>query len=157
MNKETQLLKQFADIYNKTVFLNKAKMEIALKECKPSEVHCIEYIGKNEDSNVTKLADDFYMTRGAISKLTKKLIEKGYIKNYQKTENKKEIYFKLTKKGEQIYQTHKELHKEFSNRDKPVFKQITEEQFNNMLKFVENYNKHLDTEIKKQNIDNKIQ
>ena len=156
MNKETQLLKGFADIYNKTVWLNKIKMEVALKECKPSEVHCIEYIGKNIDSNVTKLADDFYMTRGAISKLTKKLIEKGYIKSYQKTENKKEIYFKLTKQGEQIYKTHEDLHKEFSDRDKPVFKQITNEQFNSMITFVDAYNKHLDIEMKKQNLNNKI-
>jgi len=156
MNKGNQLFKGFADIYNKTVWLNKLKMEVALKECKSSEVHCIEYIGKNKDSNVTKLAENFYMTKGAISKLTKKLIQKGYIESYQKKENNKEIYFKLTKKGERIYNTHDELHKEFIRRDKVVFKEITDEQLNYMLNFVENYNKHLDIEIKKQNNINKI-
>ena len=65
---------------------------------KPSEVHYIEYIGKNEDFNVTKLANDFYMTRGAISKLTKKLIE-----SYQKPENKKEIYYKFTENSWKIF------------------------------------------------------
>ena len=156
MNKEKQLFRGFADIYNKTVWLNKSKMEVALKECKSSEVHSIEYIGENKDSNVTKLAEKFYMTRGAISKLTKKLIEKGYIKSYQKTDNNKEIYFKLTKKGEQIYKTHEQLHKEFCKRDKPVFKEITNEELDNMLNFVKNYNKHLDIEIEKQNFNTKL-
>lgn len=76
MNKEDQVMMGFRDVYNKMVWLNKDKMEDSLKGYKPSEVHCIEYIEKNADSNVTKLAESFYMTRGAISKLTKKLIQK---------------------------------------------------------------------------------
>ncbi|HWL11887.1 MAG TPA: MarR family transcriptional regulator, partial [Ureibacillus sp.] len=120
---------------------------------KPSEVHCIEFIEKNVDSNVTKLAESLYMTRGAISKLTKKLIEKGLIESYQKPDNKKEIYFKLTEQGKKIYEVHEELHKEFQERDNAVFDQVTEEQFDSMLSFVEKYSRHLDAEIKKQGAD----
>ena len=153
MNKEEQVIMGFREVYNKMVFLNKFKMEDSLKDYKSSEVHCIEYIGKNVDSNVTKLAESFYMTRGAISKLTKKLIKKGIIESYQKPDNKKEIYFRLTSQGKVIYNIHEELHKEFQERDKAVFDQVTEEQFDMMLSFVENYSKHLDSEIEKQGID----
>lgn len=149
MNKEEQVLVGFRDLYNKIVRLNKDKMEDSLKGYKPSEVHCIEYIEKNVDSNVTKLAESFYMTRGAISKLTKKLIQKGLIESYQKSDNKKEIYFRLTEQGKAIYQIHEDLHNEFQERDKAVFEQVTEEQFDNMLHFVDKYNRHLDAEIKK--------
>jgi DNA-binding MarR family transcriptional regulator len=155
MNKEEQVIMGFRDLYNKIVWLNKDKMEESLKGFKSSEVHCIEYIEKNVDSNVTKLAEYFYMTRGAISKLTKKLIKKGLIESYQKSDNKKEIYFRLTKQGKVIYKIHEDLHKEFQERDKAVFDQITEEQFDSMLSFVEKYSKHLDQEIKKMDIDNK--
>ena len=151
MNKEDQLLKGFMDIYNKTVWLNKIKMEKALSECKSSEVHCIEFIGNDKDSNVTKLADSFFMTRGAISKLTKKLIMRGYIESYQKVDNKKEIYFKLTKKGEKIYRIHNELHQEFRERDQIVFEKITSKEMNQMLDFIKYYNEHLDQEMKKKN------
>ncbi|MDF2722712.1 MAG: MarR family transcriptional regulator, partial [Paenibacillus sp.] len=99
MNKEEQVMTGFRDLYNKMVWLNKDKMETSLKGYKSSEVHCIEYIGKHADSNVTKLAESFYMTRGAISKITQKLIKKGLIENYQKSDNKKEIYFRLTEQG----------------------------------------------------------
>lgn len=149
MNKEEQLTMGFRDLYNKMISLNKDKMEDALKGYKSSEVHCVEYIGKNADSNVTKLAESFYMTRGAISKITKKLIEKGLIESYQKPDNKKEIYFRLTEQGKVIYNIHEELHNEFQERDKAVFEQVTEEQFDSMLSFVEKYNTHLDAEIKK--------
>ena len=152
MKKEEQVIMGFRNILNKMILLNKAKMEESLKEYKPSEVHCIEYIARNTDTNVTKLAESFYMTNGAISKLTKKLIKKGTIESYQKLDNKKEIYFRLTSQGEKINKIHEELHKEFQERDKVVFEQITEEQFDSMLNFVEKYTKHLDEEIKKQNI-----
>ncbi|QLG40826.1 MULTISPECIES: MarR family transcriptional regulator [unclassified Paenibacillus] len=153
MNKEEQVLLGFRDLYNKLVWLNKDKMEESLKGYKPSEVHCIEYIEKNADSNVTKLAESFYMTRGAISKLTKKLIEKGLIESYQKSDNKKEIYFRLTEQGKVIYQIHEDLHNEFHERDKAVFEQVTDEQFDSMLNFVDKYNRHLDAEIKKLGTD----
>jgi hypothetical protein len=45
------------------------------------------------------------------------------------------------------------MHKEFRERDKAVFEQVTEEQFDIMLSFVDKYSKHLDVEIEKQSID----
>ena len=152
MNKEEQVILGFRDILNKIVWLNKPKMEESLKGYKSSEVHCMEFIGKNADSNVTKLAESFFMTRSAISKITKKLLEKGLIESYQKPENKKEIYFRLTEEGLAINKIHDDLHKEFRERDKKVFEQVTEEQFDSILSFVEKYSKHLDEEINKQEV-----
>ncbi|WP_168118953.1 MarR family transcriptional regulator [Paenibacillus sp. HB172176] len=150
MNKEEHVMTGFRDLYNKLVLLNKDKMEENLRGFKPSEVHCIESIGKNVDSNVTKLAETFYMTRGAISKLTKKLIVRGLIESYQKPDNKKEIYYRLTKQGETVFHIHEELHNEFQERDKAVFEQITESQFDSIISFVDLYNSHLDMELRKQ-------
>jgi DNA-binding MarR family transcriptional regulator len=153
MNKEEQVMMGFRDLLNKMASLNKFKMEDSFKDYKSSEVHCIEYIGKNVDSNVTKLAESFYVTRGAISKLSKKLIKKGIIESYQRPDNKKEIYFRLTEQGKVINKVHEELHKEFQERDKAVFEQVTEGQFDAMLSFVEKYSMHLDAEIEKQGVD----
>jgi DNA-binding MarR family transcriptional regulator len=149
MNKEDQVMMGLRELVNKMSWLNKFKMEASLKGFKSSEVHYIEHIARNADSNVTKLAESFYMTRGAISKMTRKLIEKGIIESYQKPDNKKEIYFRLTEQGQAIFKVHEKLHKEFQERDKAVFEQVTEEQFDSMLSFVEKYNRHLDAEIKK--------
>jgi len=153
MNKEEQVETSFRNLLNKKYLLEKFKMEDNLKGYKHSEIHCITYIGRNSDSNVTKLAESFYMTRGAISKITKKLLIKGLIECYQNPNNKKEIYFKLTDQGHVVYKIHEELHKEFQERDKTVFEQIPKEEFDIILSFVEQYNRHLDEEIKKQGVD----
>lgn len=157
VNKEEQVMMALRDVFNKMAWLNKFKMEDSLKGYKPTEVHCIEYIEKNVDSNVTKLAESFYMTRSAMSKITKRLIEKGLIESYQKQDNKKEIYYRLTEQGKVIYEIHEKLHKEFQERDKAVFEQVTVEQFDSMLSFVEKYSKHLDGEIKKMGMDMKTE
>lgn len=149
MNQQEQVIMGLRDLLNKMAWINKIKMEENLKEYKPSEVHCIEYIGANVDANVTKLAESFYMTRSAMSKITKKLIEKGYIESYKKPDNKKEIYFRLTEKGNEINKVHTRLHNEFQERDKVVFEEISEEQFKSMFEFIEKYSTHLDSEINK--------
>ncbi len=152
--KKEQVILGFRELYNKMVWLNKGKMEKSLKGQTASEVHCIECIENNDDPNVTRLAECLYMTTGAISKMTRKLIKKGLIESYQRSDNKKEIYFKLTIQGKAIYQIHENLHKEFQERDKVIFEQITEQQFDSMLNFLEKYSSHLDDEIKKQGITN---
>ncbi|MBC1377035.1 MarR family transcriptional regulator [Listeria innocua] len=149
MDKNEQVMANVRDLFNKLAWINKVKMEKALEGYKPSEVHCIEFIAKNEDPNVTKLAEAFYMTKSAISKITKKLMDKGYIESYQKPENKKEIYFRLTTKGAEISQVHDNLHQEFLDRDKVVFEDVSDKQYEEVLQFVDKYSRHLDAEIKK--------
>ncbi|MDR0885600.1 MAG: MarR family transcriptional regulator [Clostridiales Family XIII bacterium] len=149
MNKEEQVMAEFRDLFNKMAWLNKQKMEERLEGYQSSEAHCIEYIGGHIDANVTKLAEAFYMTRGAMSKVTKKLMAKDLIESYQKPENKKEIYFRLTLHGREIYEIHEALHQSFRERDKAVFGQVTDAQFDGMLDFIETYRQHLDNEIKK--------
>jgi DNA-binding MarR family transcriptional regulator len=93
------------------------------------------------------------MTVGAISKTTRKLIKKGVLESYRKSDNKKEIYFRLTEQGKAVFKIHDDLHREFQERDKAVFEQVTDEQFDIMLDFTENYGSHLDAEIKKRRAD----
>lgn len=157
MNQEERVMTEFTELFSKLVWLNKSKLEASLNEHQSSEVHCIEYIGKHTDPNVTRLASALYMTSGAISKIMKKLIRKGLVESYKKPDNKKEIYFRLTKQGADVYRIHEELHKEFRERDRAVFEQVTAEQFDGMLRFMESYGRHLDEEIRKQGLGTKAE
>lgn len=155
MSKQEQTMMGLWDMFKKRMWLDSFRMKDSLKGHNPSEIHCIAYIGEDKDSNVTKLAESFDMTRGAISKLTKKLVKKGLIESYQKPENKKEVYFELTEQGKAICNIHEEMHREFKNRDQPFFEQVPEEQLDAILGFAEKYNAHLDAEIKKLGADMK--
>jgi DNA-binding MarR family transcriptional regulator len=155
MNKDEQVMMGLWDMFKKRMWIDSFKMKDSLKGYNPSEIHCIAYIGEDKDSNVTKLAESFDMTRGAISKLTKKLEKKRLIESYQKPDNKKEVYFELTEQGKAIYNIHEKMHKEFKDRDQPFFEQVTDEQLDVILEFAEKYNRHLDADIKKLGVDMK--
>lgn len=153
MSKQDLLIAGLRNVLNKMAWLNGQKMKAAFEGFHESEIHSIEYIGEHPNSNVTRLAEAFYQTRGGISKITKKLMRKGIIENYQKPDNKKEIYFRLTPQGQAIYQIHAKLHAEFNARDRAVFEQLTDEQSDLILGFLKNYSRHLDAEIAKQNLE----
>ncbi|MFT8890175.1 MAG: MarR family transcriptional regulator [Ethanoligenens sp.] len=155
MSKEEAAMLGLWSMFKKRMWLDSYEMKKLLKDYNPSEIHCIASIGDDADSNVTKLAEAFDMTRGAISKLSKKLIKKGLIESYQKPDNKKEVYFKLTEQGKTIYGIHEKMHREFKERDRPFFEQVTEEQLAVILDFAEKYNLHLDAEIKRSGVDMK--
>ena len=153
MKKEQQVMSALWELFNKLAWLNGYELKKFLQGYKPSEIHCVEFIGNHADSNVTKLADAFNMTRGAISKLSKKLISRGLIEAYQKADNRKEIYFSLTKKGQEIFNTHKKLHDMFDKRDSFVFEQISSQEYDTIIRFATIYNEHLEKEISKLGYD----
>lgn len=155
MNKEEQAIGALWDMFKKRMWLDSFKMKESLKDYNPSEIHCIAYIGEEEDSNVTRMAEAFDMTRGAVSKLTKKLVKKGLIENYQKPFNRKEVYFRLTGQGKAIFRIHNEIHRGFKERDQLFFEQVTEEQLNVITEFAKKYNMYLDAEIKKLGVNMK--
>lgn len=147
MDRNEQVIYGFREVVRKWIWLNKRKMDEALDGYTPSEVHCIDYVGRHDDSNVTKLAAAFHMTRGAISKMTKKLIARGLLDSYQKPENRKELYFVLTVEGAAVKRLHEQLHREVQERDKAVFDKLSEKEFAQMMRFVETYNRHLDAKM----------
>lgn len=155
MSNGEQVLADFWELLQKKIALENYLMKSKLKDYTPSELHCIQYIQENPDSNVTKLADAFHMTTGGITKLTKKLIQKGLIDTYRNLSNKKEIYFSLTDFGREIYAIHQEFHKEFHQRDRLVFEQITDQEYAGIFHFVEIYNSHLECELHRVGIDAK--
>lgn len=153
MNDQEQVLTGFWELFQKKILLENHIQKDKLNNYTPSEIHCIQYIGNNPNSNVTKLANAFYMTTGGVTKLTQKLIKKNMIETYRSADNKKEVYFQLTEQGRKIYEIHEKLHKEFNERDEIIFNQITEEEYHFLIYFATIYNNHLDNELQKLGLD----
>ena len=137
------LMSELMDLSNEIIWRNKPELESALKGYTLNEIEVIEHIALIPQANVTKLAAASFMTRGAISKLTKKLLEKSIIERYQTPKNKKEIYFRLTKEGEKIRKIHTDLHQRFLERDQEVFTPMTEEEYDTIFRFIGRYRHHL--------------
>ena len=120
------------------------------------EVHCIDFIGKHADPNVTKLAKALRVTRSAISKTTKKLLEDGAIQRYRKPDNKKEIYFKLTDAGWRIFREHENMHRARIEQDKFFFQHLGEEEKEQLIAALNKIYKQIVHVLKQKGLDNYI-
>jgi DNA-binding MarR family transcriptional regulator len=77
-----------------------------------SEVHTIEAIGDKPDINVTDLAMYLGVTKGAISQIIDKLIQKSMVNKIMASPGVNEVALSLTGKGLLVHQKHKEHHAE---------------------------------------------
>jgi DNA-binding MarR family transcriptional regulator len=99
---------------------------LAVKQLLISENHVLECIGKNPRPNVTLIANKMSMTRGAISKITKKLLARGLITAERLESNKKEIYFTLTPLGREAFEVHERFHQQFYDVGSERFRKLLE-------------------------------
>lgn len=109
-----------------------------------AEVHCIDRIGTINHANVTKVAKEMGMTRGAISKISKKLLGKGFIESYQRSDNNKEIYFRLTEVGRIVYGEHEKRHREVRQEELSLLKTYSNEEQAAILRFLNDINHLID-------------
>lgn len=138
------IMKSLKSIYEKEETLGKLAFKDEYENYGISEIHCLDFIGKIQDPNVTKISQSMNMTRGAISKLCKKLLKNNLINKYKKPENDKEIYFKLTELGEELYRYHEIKHKQWEERNNKFFKNITKENQEIVASFLMKFNNYLD-------------
>lgn len=153
MDKGKQALEGLWEVFQMKMALESHIQKERLKGHTPSEIHCIQYVGDHSDSNVTRLASAFQMTTGGVTKLTKKLLEKGLLEAYKSPDNRKEVYFRLTPEGQAVYRIHEQLNREFDERDKPVLEHFSEGEYDCLLHFITLYNQHLSRELQKLHID----
>lgn len=77
-----------------------------------TECHVISCIASIKEANGITISKKLKMTRGGISKIANRLIEKKLITTYKDEANEKKIFYKLTDLGEKVDRIHNQLHKE---------------------------------------------
>lgn len=147
MKEQEILLKEIALMLERQDMLSKLTENQCLDEYGYSETHCIDFIGRLELPNVTKVAEHMGMTRGAISKMTKKLLAKGLIEKYTLETNKKEIYFKLTEQGQLLFDEHEKRHQKWEKRDMEFLERYPKEEVQILNKFMKEFNSYLEEQI----------
>ncbi|MFK4784798.1 MarR family transcriptional regulator [Fusobacterium sp. MFO224] len=140
MNNESMILR-LNEIFQTFMEFNEKEFKANYNNLNINEVHAIDYIGRTEKANVTKITNHLKISKGGVTKITKKLISKEYIIVYQNVENKKEKYFSLTEKGKEIFIKHKKLHMIAMERDQKIFQNFTENEkeiISNFLNILKN-------------------
>lgn len=158
MNIQSEILSLFKGIYEKQEQLSKLTDYELFNEFSNSEVHSLSIIGDKQNVNGSMISSKLAMTRSAISKIISKLKKKELIYSYQNSDNKKEIYYKLTEKGYLIYHKHEKAHKEWEERDLKFLNQISDSKMEVISEFLNRYNSYLEDTIveRSNNYDNRF-
>ncbi|CEH29160.1 transcriptional regulator [Aneurinibacillus migulanus] len=93
-----------------------------------SEIHLIACIGNYGPINVTMISEKTNLTKGSVTRISKKLLKLDLIKRQQLLDNKKEVYFRLTGKGEKLHNIHNRLHQDIEQRFMGFLDKYTPEQ-----------------------------
>lgn len=141
------LLNLFAEYLEKQDALSKLTEHEKLHEYGYSEIHTIVAIGDLQNPNVTSIAQHMKMTKGAISKIIKRLLSANVIKTYQFENNKQKIFYSLTKKGKFLYDEHKKRHELWLQRDRHFLDRYSESQLEFIQNFMVDFNLYLQEQI----------
>lgn len=123
------------------------KREGLLDEINLAEVHCIDCIGTIDHPNVTKISEKMGLTRAGISKISKRLLNKGLIESYQEPDNHKEIYFQLSEGGHSIYGEHKKLHNEVRQEWLSLLEHYSDNEQDAILRFLTDIKDRIDSKL----------
>lgn len=79
-------------------------------------LHVLDAIGRLEPVNGITISKHFGIPKGSVSKVTRKLAAKNLIVTEALPNNKKEILFRMTALGREIFEVHRAMHLEMEQR-----------------------------------------
>ena len=79
------------------------------------EIHTVQAIGRNSGINVTRLAEQTGVTKGAVSQTVSKLVRKGLALKTHPPGNDKEVVLELTNLGRIGFLNHEKFHMDALN------------------------------------------
>ena len=109
-----------------------------------SDIHLIEFIGNNNNTYVSQIANENKITKGAVSQSVKKLEQKGYLCKIIDTDNKSREFIKLTDKGKIANKNHEDYHKKIDNQISSILKDFSVEEQRGILLFLKKIEKTWD-------------
>jgi len=113
-----------------------------------TEVHCLHWIGTLDHPNVTRIARQMQMTRGAITKITRKLMGRAFVESFRKPGNEKELYFRLSGGGVALFEEHRRQHEQARREKLELLQAFSPGEQTAILGFLEGVNLQLDAKLK---------
>ncbi|WP_316899866.1 MarR family transcriptional regulator [Pseudodesulfovibrio indicus] len=81
----------------------------------PSEIHMVTRVDSREGVGVTELAEESGITKGAVSQIVARLVDKGLLVKEPDPENRARVVIRTTEKGRAASERHLKFHR---NHDK---------------------------------------
>ena len=150
MDRSKELLRLVLEYTNLSDESDKLHSRDTLSGYDNSELNCLDAVGRMEQPNVTALAEEMRMTKGAISKILRKLSDKGAVEPYQLGTNRQRIFYRLTDTGHVLFDAHRERHRGWEERELLFFRSLSEEEQAGAIRFFTDYNTDLRARLGKE-------
>ncbi len=150
MDRNEELLRLVLEYTNLSDETDKLHSRDSLSGYDNSELNCLDAIGRMEHPNVTALAEEMRMTKGAISKILRKLSDKGAVEPYQLGANRQKVFYRLTDIGQVLFDAHRERHRGWEERELSFFRSLPEEELAAAIRFFSDYNTDLRARLGKE-------
>lgn len=150
MDRSEELLQLVLEYTNLSDESDKLHSRDTLSGYDNSELNCLDAVGRTEHPNVTALAEEMRMTKGAISKILHKLSDKGAVEPYQLGANRQRIFYRLTDAGQILFDAHRERHRGWEERELSFFRSLSEEERAGAIRFFTDYNTELRARLGKE-------
>ncbi|MDR2808540.1 MAG: MarR family transcriptional regulator [Spirochaetaceae bacterium] len=121
-------------LYNEQKVARRYGIEFPLNH---AEIHLLCIIGEHPEENTSQLAVRLNITKGAIAQNTKKLVGKGLMTSFHPPENKKKVYFELTKLGEKAVSGYYRHHKRLNDRLSEYWKTVSDKEMETIAAFLD--------------------
>lgn len=102
-----------------------------------AEVIFLECITRNKGENVSGLAGCLGVTKGAVTQISAKLLQKELIEVVKRGDNKKEKYYRLTRRGEQVTRRHRLDHEEANRKISDFFSMLQPSEMHVIFRFLQ--------------------
>ena len=107
-----------------------------------TQFHIVALLKEQELMNNTNLAKELNVSKPAVTKAIKKLLEHCIIVEKQNKGNKKEIFYVLTEKGEKMASIHERLHKDAEDQYLTLLDTFNKEQLETIIIFLNTLTSH---------------
>lgn len=78
-----------------------------MRESTATTLRVLDAIGRLEPANGITISEQFHIPKGTVSKITRRLVAKDLITQETLPKNKKEIFFRLTPLGKELFEVHR--------------------------------------------------
>ena len=102
-----------------------------------SEAMFLNSLQSNPLANVSRIAEQLSLTKGAVTQTYQKLHQKGLIEAFQRKDNKKEKYFRFTPVGEAVWQEHQQHYARANRKLCDYFSTLNENEVRAVLRFLD--------------------
>jgi DNA-binding MarR family transcriptional regulator len=102
-------------------------------------LHVLDAIGRLEPVNGITISKQFGIPKGSVSKVTRKLAAMNLIVTETLPNNKKEILFRITELGKEIFDVHRAMHLEMEQRMSDFLRRYSPDELRFIAKIIQDF------------------